>query len=99
MSTLHNEPASLPPDVKDPVNEGSIPTGSLSLQAFEERVGAIETLPALPLILTQLMACLEQPPTEIDFDQVVRLVSRDESVAEQCIRMTNSAIFGRRRLG
>ena len=98
MSTLHNEPASLPPDVKDPVSEGPIPTGSLSLQAFEERVGAIETLPALPLILTQLMACLEQPPTEIDFDQVVRLVSRDESVAAQCIRMTNSAMFGRRRL-
>jgi HD-like signal output (HDOD) protein len=68
------------------------------LEQLEERVRGIDSLPALPVILTQLMACLDQPPTEIDFEQVVRLVSRDESIAAQCVRMTNSAMFGRRRL-
>jgi HD-like signal output (HDOD) protein len=65
---------------------------------LEDLVRGLDSLPALPLILTQLMACLNRPPAEIDFDQVVSLVSRDEAVAAQCVRMTNSAMFGRRRL-
>jgi HD-like signal output (HDOD) protein len=70
----------------------------LTLPQLEERVREIDPLPALPVILTQLMACLDRPPADIDFDQVVQLVSQDESVAAQCVRMTNSAMFGRRRL-
>lgn len=70
---------------------------ALSLPELEQRVLHVESLPALPLILSQLMACLERPPAEIDFDRVVELVSRDESVAGQCLRLTNSAMFGRRR--
>lgn len=69
----------------------------LTLAELEERVAGLEKLPALPLILSQLMSCLERPPAEIDFDRVVELVSRDESVAAQCLRLTNSAMFGRRR--
>lgn len=71
---------------------------ALTLEELAQRVGAMETLPALPVILAQLLACLDRPPGEIDFDEVVELVSRDESVAAQCVRMTNSAMFGRRRL-
>lgn len=69
-----------------------------TLAQLEERIREIDTLPALPVILVQLMACLDRPPAEINFDQVVRLVSQDEAVAAQCVRMTNSAMFGRRRL-
>jgi HD-like signal output (HDOD) protein len=69
-----------------------------TLAQLEERIQQIDTLPALPLILVQLMGCLDRPPAEINFDQVVRLVSQDEAIAAQCVRMTNSAMFGRRRL-
>jgi HD-like signal output (HDOD) protein len=69
-----------------------------TLAQLEERIHGIDTLPALPLILVQLMACLDRPPSEINFDEVVHLVSQDEAVAAQCVRMTNSAMFGRRRL-
>jgi HD-like signal output (HDOD) protein len=94
MSALPHELAQTPA----PGGEAA-PAGETSKrEKFEERVRGLEALPALPVILTQLMACLNQPPAEIDFDQVVRLVSRDEAVAAQCVRMTNSAMFGRRRL-
>jgi HD-like signal output (HDOD) protein len=98
MSGLPNETVFIPEETKGPVREGVAGEESSNLQQFEERIRGIETLPALPVILTQLMACLDQPPAEIDFDRVVRLVSRDESIAAQCVRMTNSAMFGRRRL-
>jgi HD-like signal output (HDOD) protein len=70
---------------------------SPSLPEFEDQVRRLETLPALPIVLTQLMACLERPAAEVDFDQLVRLISQDESIAAQCVRMANSAIFRRRR--
>ncbi len=95
---------SLPPDAPGaPAAPGAeeratVPAGPAPLQRIEERVRGLDKLPALPLILTQLMACLNRPPAEIDFEEVVRLVSRDEAVAAQCVRMTNSAMFGRRRL-
>lgn len=69
----------------------------LTQDELEKRLVDLNTLPALPVILSQLMACLERPPAEIDFDRVVALVSQDESVAAQCVRLTNSALFGRRR--
>jgi HD-like signal output (HDOD) protein len=98
VSILPNEPVAVPADpaVKSP--ETADDSVHARLAQIEERISGIDSLPALPVILTQLMACLDQPPAEIDFDQVVRLVSRDESVAAQCVRMTNSAMFGRRRL-
>jgi len=91
-------PATEPSPTSAPDSEAPQAAGPSNLEQFEERVRGIEALPALPVILTQLMGCLNQPPAEIDFDQVVRLVSRDESIAAQCVRMTNSAMFGRRRL-
>jgi HD-like signal output (HDOD) protein len=71
--------------------------GSLSLAQLEKRARGIETLPAMPTILAQLMACLERPSAEVDFNEVITLASRDESIAAQCVHMANSAIFGRRR--
>jgi HD-like signal output (HDOD) protein len=98
VSSARNDAAFLPGDIPGRAHEGAPAGHTSSLEQLEKQVQGIEALPALPVILTQLMACLNQPPAEINFDQVVRLVSRDESVAAQCVRMTNSAMFGRRRL-
>jgi HD-like signal output (HDOD) protein len=68
-----------------------------ALSQLADRVAKIDALPPLPLVLSQLMAALQRPPAEIDLDDVVRLVSSDEAVAAQCVRMTNSAMFARRR--
>jgi HD-like signal output (HDOD) protein len=73
------------------------PQAPRALAQLQESLIKIESLPALPIVLSQLMACLQRPPADIDLDHVIRLVSSDESIAAQCVRMTNSAMFGRRR--
>jgi HD-like signal output (HDOD) protein len=70
--------------------------GSLPIEQFQDRVRSLETLPVLPAVLAELMACLERPSADVDFDQVVGLISREESIAAQCVRMANSAMFARR---
>jgi HD-like signal output (HDOD) protein len=72
-------------------------TAPWTLPELEKRIGEIEGLPALPTILVQLMACLDKPSQEVNFETVVKLISQDEAVAAQCVRMANSAMFGRRR--
>lgn len=71
---------------------------ALNLREVEELVGQIEALPALPVILAELMQTMERSASEVDLNRVVELVSRDESVAGQCLHMANSALFGRRSL-
>lgn len=81
-------------------SSGEIQTSAAApwtLAQIEKRIEEIEGLPALPTILVQLMACLDRPTLEVNFDTVVNLISQDEAVAAQCIRMTNSAMFSRRR--
>ncbi len=67
----------------------------LTLQEVEELVGQIETLPALPAVLAELMQAMERSASEVDLNRVIELVSLDESVAGQCLHMANSALFGR----
>jgi HD-like signal output (HDOD) protein len=92
-----DEPVAQVPEATLPA-EAIEPPRFERLEEFEERIRQLDTLPVLPVILTQLMGCLERPSAEVDFDQVVRLISRDESIAAQCVRLANSAMFGRRRL-
>ena len=63
---------------------------------LHKRIHDIKTLPALSAVLAPLMECLGRPAGDIDLDRVVRLISYDEGIAAQCIRLTNSAMFGRR---
>src|SRR5581483_6624070 len=64
---------------------------------LKSRVKEIAALPALPAILMPLMQCLQLPAQSVDIHRVVRLVSWDESIAAQFIKMANYAAFGRRR--
>jgi HD-like signal output (HDOD) protein len=54
-------------------------------------------MPTIPVILRPLLRCLDQPVEQIDVDRIVELVSYDKTIAAQCIRMANSALFGRSR--
>ena len=56
----------------------------------------MKTLPALSAVLAPLMECLGHSAADIDLDRVIKLISYDEGIAAQCIRLTNSAMFGRR---
>ncbi len=69
------------------------PRASLqTVQAGLERLGSI---PSVPGILFPLIRNLEQPVGDINIQKIVDLVSHDESIAAQCLRMANSPLFGR----
>lgn len=53
-------------------------------------------MPTVPAIIAPLAAALQQPPDRVDMEKIVDLVSRDASIAAQCLRIANSPLFGRR---
>lgn len=65
-------------------------------EALRSRVKSLEAMPAMPTILGPLLRCLELPPEDIEIEKLVELISCDKSIAAQCIRMANSALFSRR---
>jgi putative nucleotidyltransferase with HDIG domain len=61
---------------------------------IRERVNKIETTPAIPMVLQPLLNILSLPMDEVDVDEVVRLVSYDNTIAAQCLRVAGSPLFG-----
>jgi putative nucleotidyltransferase with HDIG domain len=66
-----------------------------TLNRLRSRIVKIDAMPAIPVILRPLLRCLDQPAEQVDMDRIVELVSYDKSIAAQCIRMANSALFMR----
>ena len=60
------------------------------------RVRRMESMPAMPAILAQLMRCLELPPDQIEVEKVTELISTDKAIAAQCVRMANSPLVSPR---
>jgi len=65
------------------------------LDRLRSRIVKIDAMPAIPVILRPLLRCLDQPAEQVDMNRIVELVSYDKSIAAQCIRMANSALFSR----
>ncbi|HWZ56626.1 MAG TPA: HDOD domain-containing protein [Verrucomicrobiae bacterium] len=66
-----------------------------SLDRLRSRITSIDAMPAIPVILRPLLRCLDQPMEQVDVDKIVELVSYDKSIAAQCLRIANSALFMR----
>jgi len=67
-------------------------TGTLERQ-LHSRITSIDAMPTIPVILRPLLHCLDQPVEQIDVARIVELVSYDKTIAAQCVRMANSALF------
>lgn len=61
-----------------------------------QRIKQVTNLPAMPSILSRLCETLSRKSSLIDVDKVVEQISYDKSLAAQCLRMANSALFRRR---
>jgi putative nucleotidyltransferase with HDIG domain len=59
-----------------------------------ERVQQIEAMPAIPAVFLPLLNMLSNPAKEVALDEVVRLISYDNSIAAQCMRVASSPLFG-----
>jgi putative nucleotidyltransferase with HDIG domain len=67
---------------------------SLMVQStIRERVQTIEHLPAIPTVFLPLLKLLSHSD-DVKIDEVVRLVSYDNSIAAQCLRVAGSPLFG-----
>lgn len=61
---------------------------------IRERVARIQTTPAIPMVLQPLLKLLAVPSEEVNVNAVVRLVSYDNTIAAQCLRVAGSPLFG-----
>jgi putative nucleotidyltransferase with HDIG domain len=68
---------------------------STTSKMLQRRVGQLGSLPVMPAILQSLGTCLNASPAELDIARIVELISYDKSLAAQCLRVANSAIFAR----
>ena len=59
-----------------------------------ERVARIQTTPAIPMVLQPLLKMLATPPEDVDVNEIVRLISYDNTIAAQCLRVAGSPLFG-----
>jgi putative nucleotidyltransferase with HDIG domain len=61
---------------------------------IRERVQRIETMPAIPAVFLPLLKMVSSNTNEVRVDEVVRLVSYDNTIAAQCLRVAGSPLFG-----
>ena len=61
---------------------------------IRERVQQIDTMPAIPAVFLPLLKMLGSSTEEVKVDEVVRLVSYDNTIAAQCLRVASSPLFG-----
>lgn len=66
------------------------------LDEIRPRIRALDAMPSVPAIVQPLAGLLRQDPDHVNLDKVVELVSYDSTIAAQCLRMSNSPLFGRR---
>ena len=72
----------------------STPVTANKTAQVRERVKGIETLPAVPQVFLPLLDTLNLPLDLVKLDDVVKLVSYDNTIAAQCLRVASSPLFG-----
>jgi putative nucleotidyltransferase with HDIG domain len=65
-------------------------------EILTRRAKHLGTLPAMPVILTALTDALSVNASKVNVDKIVQTISYDKSLAAQCLRMANSALFRQR---
>jgi putative nucleotidyltransferase with HDIG domain len=63
-------------------------------ETIRSRVQQIETMPAIPQVFLPLLEMLNKSTEDVTLEEVVRLVSYDNAIAAQCIRVASSPLFG-----
>ena len=66
-------------------------------ELIRERVEKLNSIPTVPAIIRPLLHYLELPVDQVDVTRIVDLVSCDESISAQCLRVANSALYFRTR--
>ncbi len=67
-----------------------------TLDEIRPKIKSLDVIPAVPAIIHPLADMLQLPADKVDMEKVARLVSFDAGIAAQCLRISNSPLFGRR---
>src|SRR5579884_3495590 len=67
------------------------------LQGIRTSLEKMESVPTLPAILRPLLNYVDQPIEQMEVQKIVELVSCDEAIAAQCLRLANSSLYSRIR--
>jgi HD-like signal output (HDOD) protein len=66
-------------------------------ELIRERVERLNSIPTVPAIIRPLLFYLERPADQVEVQRIVDLVSCDEAISAQCLRVANSALYFRSR--
>lgn len=68
---------------------------ALTAQSLRKKLKNLYQMPTIPAVLVPLLRYLDQPVEQMDLQQVVNLISQDETLVTKCLSMANSPLFGR----
>jgi HD-like signal output (HDOD) protein len=60
---------------------------------IRSRLEKLNSIPTIPAIIRPLLRYMEKPVDQMEVKRIVDMVSCDESIAAQCLRMANSALY------
>jgi HD-like signal output (HDOD) protein len=63
--------------------------------AFKGKEDLLASIPSVPAVLHSLLDELDQPAETVNLLRIADIIGRDASLAAQCLRMANSALFSR----
>jgi len=65
------------------------------LHTLEGKDDLLAAIPSIPTVLQSLLNEVNQPADNVNLLRVAEIIGRDESLAAQCLRMANSALYSR----
>jgi HD-like signal output (HDOD) protein len=67
--------------------------GSNVRDVIRSRLEKLNAIPTIPAIIRPLLRYMEKPVDHVEVKRIVDMISCDESIAAQCLRMANSALY------
>jgi len=83
------------PEPKTGENQAfALTSGGLNTrEVIRSRLEKLNSIPTIPAIVRPLLHYMEKPIDQMEVKRVVDMISCDESIAAQCLRMANSALY------
>jgi HD-like signal output (HDOD) protein len=67
--------------------------GSNAREVIRSRLEKLNSIPTVPAVIRPLLHYMEKPVDQMEVKRIVDMISCDESIAAQCLRMANSALY------
>ena len=79
------------PGCKKPITSPS--DSAHARESIRSRLRRLDSIPTIPAVIRPLLHYMEKPMDQMEVKRIVDMISCDESIAAQCLRMANSALY------